>query len=388
MTVLPIPGSHPRVLGVYAHPDDETFCSGGALARYAKAGCEIMVVSATRGQAGQIRSTDLATRKTLAQVREAELRLACARIGVSHVACWDYLDGMLAEVNADELENRIRHLIRAFRPDVVFSFDADGAYGHPDHIAISRATTAAVLRAEHALGAPPPRLYHAIFPPRRRLLRDHLVKWLIEVGPEFRGDSEFVHGLLLLAEEASALRYIDDYLEVKWFPTGFNILEQGEPASALFLLLSGHADVVREDAQGQRTLVTRLLPGQFFGEQGIARRKPHNAHVIAADSATCLVLTPRQPTLFEGRGESAPALTLGTRLDSTRKGSGAAICLDVKDFMDAKLQALAAYRSQFPIAPDMLPAEIFHDLFGAEYFVYVQSLDRAGNQLVPQAAAA
>ena len=60
-------------------------------------------------------------------------------------------------------------------------------------------------------------------------------------------------------------------------PSGFLIIEQGEPANALFLLLSGHADVVREDTQGRRDLVARLQPGQFFGEQGIAQRKPRNA---------------------------------------------------------------------------------------------------------------
>jgi CRP-like cAMP-binding protein len=50
-------------------------------------------------------------------------------------------------------------------------------------------------------------------------------------------------------------------------PTGFNIVERGEPASALFLLLSGHADFVSEDAQGNRTLVTRLQPGQFLASR-------------------------------------------------------------------------------------------------------------------------
>ena len=53
MTTLPAPESHPRVLGVYAHPDDESFCTGGTVARYAQAGCDIMVVSATRGQPGK-----------------------------------------------------------------------------------------------------------------------------------------------------------------------------------------------------------------------------------------------------------------------------------------------------------------------------------------------
>jgi LmbE family N-acetylglucosaminyl deacetylase len=84
----------PRLLGVFAHhPDDETFCAGGTFARYAKDGAEIMVVSATRGQAGQIRDARAGTRRTIGAVRESELRLACERLGVAEVRCWDYPDG-------------------------------------------------------------------------------------------------------------------------------------------------------------------------------------------------------------------------------------------------------------------------------------------------------
>ena len=89
----------PRLLGVFAHPDDETFCAGGTFARYAKDGAEIMVVSATRGQAGQIRDARVGTRRTIGAVREGELRLACERLGVAHVRCWEYLDGGLAEAD-------------------------------------------------------------------------------------------------------------------------------------------------------------------------------------------------------------------------------------------------------------------------------------------------
>src|SRR5262249_39581561 len=103
-------------------------------------GCDIMLVSAMRGQAGQIRSVNLATRITVAQVRETELRIACAPLGVKHVERWDYLNGMLAEVNKEELEACAARTIRAYRPVAVFTVGTDGAYGHPDRIAICRAT--------------------------------------------------------------------------------------------------------------------------------------------------------------------------------------------------------------------------------------------------------
>src|SRR5215467_3932274 len=84
-----------RLLGVYAHPDDETFCAGGTLAKYVAAGAEAMVVSMTQGEAGQIRDAQAATRRTLGQVRAEELRRACQELGVQHVRCLTYGDGTL-----------------------------------------------------------------------------------------------------------------------------------------------------------------------------------------------------------------------------------------------------------------------------------------------------
>ena len=69
--------SQQRTLGVFAHPDDEVFCAGGTLAGAAALGAETMIVSATRGEAGQIRA---ATRQTLGQVREHELHRSCQRL--------------------------------------------------------------------------------------------------------------------------------------------------------------------------------------------------------------------------------------------------------------------------------------------------------------------
>jgi LmbE family N-acetylglucosaminyl deacetylase len=73
-----------RILGVFAYPDDETFCAGGTFAKYIASGAEVMVVSATHGEAGQIRSPRVATRRTLAAVREQELRQACQSLGVQN----------------------------------------------------------------------------------------------------------------------------------------------------------------------------------------------------------------------------------------------------------------------------------------------------------------
>jgi LmbE family N-acetylglucosaminyl deacetylase len=369
-----------RILGVFAHPDDETFCAGGTFARYAAEGCEIMVVSATRGQAGQIRSPNLASRSSLAEVRHAEFRQACRALGVKHLECWDYLDGTLQQTDSAELERRIERIVESFRADIVVTFGDDGAYGHPDHVAISRATTEACARlwdpayraevGSAGLRSVTPQLYHAVFPTRRLLLQDRLVRWLIAQGSDFRGDPEFVYALLLLAEEATTLHSVNDHFEVKWYPTGISIVEQGEPAAALYLLLSGRADVIRDNPTGDRSFVVRLMPGQFFGEQGIASGRPRNAHVIAAEPVTCLVFWPRQPTLFEGRGAAARPGG-GTRVGTEEDLGGATTRIDCGEYFLSKLNALAAYRSQFPMRPDMLPEDIFRDMFGVEWFMSV-----------------
>src|SRR5215472_5431470 len=200
---------HPmRILGVFAHPDDESFCAGGTLASYVASGAEVMVVSATHGEAGQIRSAGVATRHTLGQVREQELSLACQRLGVQHAVCLDYGDGRLQEVDQDVLIGELVEIIRSFRPEVVITFGPDGGYGHPDHIAISAATTAACVRSgdshqfpeQIAAGLAPHRpeqLYHSHFPPRPQLLLDQLVKWLVQAEKRFQGNLDFAYALLL-----------------------------------------------------------------------------------------------------------------------------------------------------------------------------------------------
>src|SRR6516165_5165718 len=157
------PGGRCRVLGVFAHPDDETFCAGGTFARYAEQGAEIMVVSATRGQAGQIRDAAAGSRRTIAAVREAELRLACERLGITKVRCLDHVDGTLADAGFPALVDEVAQVICGFGPDIVITFGPDGGYGHPDHVTISAVTTAACRRASGP-GHRPPRLYYRHFP--------------------------------------------------------------------------------------------------------------------------------------------------------------------------------------------------------------------------------
>jgi LmbE family N-acetylglucosaminyl deacetylase len=173
------PGSARRLLGVFAHPDDEVFCAGGTMARAADAGAAVMIVSATRGEQGQIRDPAAATRRTLGAVRAAELREAAAELGVHRVRVLAYPDGTLQH-HRSSLGAAITGIMRQFDPDAVITFGADGGYGHPDHVAIAGLTTEAfrALARDHNRGQ---RLYHAVFPPRRTCMAEELAHWI--AGP-------------------------------------------------------------------------------------------------------------------------------------------------------------------------------------------------------------
>jgi LmbE family N-acetylglucosaminyl deacetylase len=133
---------------VLAHPDDESLGTGGILARYSSEGIDTFVVTATRGERG--RFDDKGTRPGLdvvGRTREAELRSAAHELGVREVVLLDYVDGDLDRAEPAEASESIAAHIRRLRPHVVVTFDPFGAYGHPDHIAISHLTAAAIVRA-------------------------------------------------------------------------------------------------------------------------------------------------------------------------------------------------------------------------------------------------
>ncbi|HUF67822.1 MAG TPA: PIG-L family deacetylase [Longimicrobiales bacterium] len=136
-----------RLMGVFAHPDDESLGTGGVLARYALEGVETYVVTATRGQKGRYKDNTNRPDEEVGRIRERELRSAAAVLGVREVTLLDYIDGELDRADPHEVIARIAAELRRLRPDVLMTFAPDGAYGHPDHIAISQFTTAATVAA-------------------------------------------------------------------------------------------------------------------------------------------------------------------------------------------------------------------------------------------------
>ena len=161
------------LLAVFAHPDDEEIGTAGALIRCAERGVHVQLLVATRGDAGQISDPAFATPETLAEVREGELREACRLLGIAEPVFLDYRDGAVAEAQ-DDLVRDVVAAMRRYRPRVVLTFDANGGYGHADHIAVHHATVVAFALAADPTFAPdlgPPhqadKLYATAYPRSR-----------------------------------------------------------------------------------------------------------------------------------------------------------------------------------------------------------------------------
>lgn len=174
----------PTLMAIFAHPDDEAFSVAGTLARCAQEGVRVLLVCATRGEAGKITDPDM-TVEDLGQQREAELRAACRELGVGAPIFLDYHDSgrfertrhddprALMNVPLDAVEARLRALIAEHAPQVIVTFDPHGAYGHPDHLAIHRAASGAFFSTGH-LPYPPQRLYYTALPLRAAELLRHM----------------------------------------------------------------------------------------------------------------------------------------------------------------------------------------------------------------------
>ena len=154
-----------RVACVFAHPDDDTFGVGGSLALHAQDELELTVILATSGEAGRIADDSLATRETLAKVREAEDVASWRALGLDpDVRFLRHPDGGLDRMPREALVAEVRDLLEAASPEVVVTFGPDGITGHEDHVAIGRIATEAFgdLRTSVSGTAFSRLLHHAI----------------------------------------------------------------------------------------------------------------------------------------------------------------------------------------------------------------------------------
>jgi LmbE family N-acetylglucosaminyl deacetylase len=132
------------MLGVWAHPDDEAYLSAVLMSRILTVGGRVVLATATRGERGG--EGDPAE---LAVLRERELRSAMSSLCVRDIRFLGHEDGECASVNPFEATASIIALIEEVRPDIVVTFGPDGITGHPDHVAVSKWTTAAAIATGH-----------------------------------------------------------------------------------------------------------------------------------------------------------------------------------------------------------------------------------------------
>lgn len=208
---------------VHAHPDDEVFRTGGIMAKYAAAGHRVIAVYATRGECGEMHDPDLSAEDALprlGEIREREVRRACAVFGVHELHFLGYRDSGMRDsddnkrpdafcnVPVDEAGARLAAVMRETRPQVVVTYDEFGekGYEHPDHVMVNRVTVAAF---NSLLGEPgsPEKLYYG--------------------GRSREGFRQQVEGLRTLG------------LSIPWLKGDFNFDEFGVPDSEI----TAHIDI-------------------------------------------------------------------------------------------------------------------------------------------------
>ncbi|MEK3724256.1 PIG-L deacetylase family protein [Paenibacillus sp. FSL H8-0034] len=131
---------------IYAHPDDETFLSACLIRELADRGEKPVLLLATKGDAGKKNGAFAhATTEELAEVRTQEMERAAQILGLAVVEHLGYPDGKLKEVETAPFVDAVVDFINKHQLKVIVSFPEDGGNYHPDHVAISQITTAAVL---------------------------------------------------------------------------------------------------------------------------------------------------------------------------------------------------------------------------------------------------
>ncbi len=191
-------------MGIWAHPDDESFMVGGLLSIAAANGQRVICFTATKGEAGQTADESRWPQATLGQTRAEELQKAIDILGVqSHHLC-DYGDGKCAQVDDTAVVPTLVELIEKHQPDTIITFPPDGITGHPDHQAVSRwARTAAAQVTKK------PQVYFAVqtqeaYDAHLRAIDEKFNFYFATDSPVFVPESEC--DLLLKLEPAVATR--------------------------------------------------------------------------------------------------------------------------------------------------------------------------------------
>ena len=287
------------LLAVFAHPDDESIACGGLLAWCAHLGVDVSLLCMTRGEHGQGAAGGV--RRT----RGRELEAAARALGIGAVTLLDHEDGMLPWLAADDLRPEIEGAIRELRPDVVITFDSDGLYWHPDHIAVHELTTAAVL----ALGDAAPALYYVTMPPgSMRAVADHAAQVFrnrIETEtarPGHAADPGNARGAVGLEPPSSILGVADPDAFGSEAPAPTLVVDSGDFATRKLAALACHASQFRNSALAHITDpdAPRLLAVEHYrraatGATGHTFLEALGTRPAALDARTDARIEPRLP---------------------------------------------------------------------------------------------
>ncbi len=265
------------LMTVHAHPDDESFGTGGTMARAVADGHRVVLVTGTRGELGEIVVPELDTasnHRRLGEIRAGELEDAMGELGVTEWENLGYRDsGMIGtpgnadprcywQADLDEAIGRLTYLVRRERPEVITTYNEYGGYGHPDHIRTHQVAIGAYERAGDPTWYPgqlegenglepwaPLKLYEQATPAS---VREAMAAALEEMGkvswwsapddatPEERAEWEAQVARMLVPDE-TITTWIDvsEYLEAKWRALRRHVTQIGQENPALAMGLEG-----------------------------------------------------------------------------------------------------------------------------------------------------
>ena len=263
------------LMAVHAHPDDEASSTGGVLAKYADEGIRTVLVTCTNGEFGDTPDgvkpgDDGHDEQAVAQIRLDELRESCKHLAVSELELlsyhdsgmpdWEYKDRPDAFCNVPQsvVAGRIGALIERYRPQVVITYDADGAYQHPDHVHAARCAVAAV----EATGIPD-KLYLTAM--RRSGWRE-LWDALRERGVEVPGPRDFDEDMIRQMEETE--RRITTTVDIR------DVLDRKRAA------LLSHASQIRESWFNK---IPPDLAVRVFGQESFIRARDTTGAPVPED---------------------------------------------------------------------------------------------------------
>jgi N-acetylglucosamine malate deacetylase 2 len=181
-----------KVIIFVAHPDDETMFAGGTIALLTRAGAEVDVLCATRGEGGEAGEPPLCTRDTLGEVRANEVRCAGSVLGCKNVEFLTFRDpdvmpdGALSAFSQDspEVVRQVSLFLRQIRYDAFITHGTNGEYGHPGHVLAHNAG----VRAAKECSLPATLTFGAIFaehPRMRSANRSDAAHYVVDVSAGF-----------------------------------------------------------------------------------------------------------------------------------------------------------------------------------------------------------